>query len=190
MSFDGSSVELLLESPVVVSFDPLGIDVIRDELGNLPPNARTDIALFLERVNSNFPLMGSYEVVDFKPGNYTLDPRDIKKFGDEDDGLDYEGLDEVGQEPPGHPFFSVDSGTAMIVGFSHLPRFVDLLTWESYDLALQDDKAFIRTVRELTNSLGGPFFALISGVDMPGMEFDGDGTYTLKAGALRPKDHS
>ena len=57
-----------------------------------------------------------------------------------------------------------------------------LLTWEQYDLGLQDDAVFVNIIA----ALGGPYFAVIHGGCAPGMEFDGDGTYTIPPGCVRP----
>ena len=166
--------------------DPLGLDMVRELMASLPIRGRQDLPILLQRANANFPALSCYQVGDFQPGMYSLDPRDIRKFGDEDDDFDYEGgTDEETESADlaeSFPFVSVDSGSLIFADFDHLGRLVDLLTWEKYDQALQGKEVF----EEIVNSLGGPYFTLIRGGCLPGMEFDGDGSYTIKAGAVRP----
>ena len=186
VSFDGSPVQFRVDSPLIALFDPLALDVIRD---SLPPDGHLDVGPLLERVTVNFPAMSCYTIEDFRPGFYTLDPRDIKKFGDDQDDLDYsEGEHDEGE--PGDkaaslPFAAVDSGALIVADVAHLSKLVTLLDWEQYDLGLQDDAVFVNIIE----ALGGPYFAVIHGGCMPGMEFDGDGTYTIPRGCIRPSRH-
>src|SRR6266542_1631830 len=112
VSFDGSPVEFRLDSPLLACFDPLSVDLIRD---SLPSDPSFDIGGFLERVNTNYPAMSCHKIPDFLPGVYTLDPRDIQKFGDEEQDFDYGDGDQVvsehGDKAESFPFASVDSGT-------------------------------------------------------------------------------
>ena len=78
MSFDGSPVNFRMDSPLLASFDPIALDLIRDLL---PADSHLDILSLLERVNVNHPAMSCYTIPDFRPGTYTLDPRHIQKFG-------------------------------------------------------------------------------------------------------------
>ncbi|MEX0611512.1 MAG: hypothetical protein WD229_05290 [Pirellulales bacterium] len=89
--------------------------------------------------------------------------------------MDKEGGDKS------YPFVSVDTAAIVFVDISHLADVLELLTWEQYDLGLQDDRVF----RRIADALGAPCFALILAAGPP-YEFDGDGTYTLKPGAVRP----
>ena len=118
----------------------------------------------------------------FGAGFYTLDPRDIKKFGDEDENLDYsEGEQEADDEAPDYLFVGVDSGTLIIADLAHLPKLVTLLTWEQYDRSLRDETVFPSIIERL----GGPYFAVILSDSRLGMQFDGDGTYTILAERVR-----
>ena len=183
VSFDGSPVQFRMNSPLLACFDPLALDMLHDLL---PAGTPFEVAGLLERVNVNHPAMACYTIPDFRPGLFTLDPHDIKKFGDEEEDLDYSKGDHAEGEPAGtalsFPFAAVDSGALIVADVDHLPRLVNLLTWEQYDLGLQDDAVFGKIVE----ALAGPYFAVISGGCMPGMEFDGDGTYTIPAGCVRP----
>jgi hypothetical protein len=172
-----------MDSPLLACFDPLALDMLGDLL---PAGTPFDVAGLLERVNVNHPAMGCFTIPDFRPGLFTLDPHDIKKFGDEEEDFDYSDGDQAEGEPTGKvssfPWAAVDSGALILADVGHLPRLVNLLTWEQYDLGLQDDAVFGKIVE----ALGGPYFAVINGGCMPGMEFDGDGTYTIPVGRVRP----
>jgi hypothetical protein len=183
VSFDGSPVQFRMDQPLLACFDPLALDMLRDLL---PAGAAIDIDGLLERASANCPAMACYTVPNFRPGLFTLDPHDIKKFGDEEQDFDYGEGDETEGEPagkaPSFPFAAVDSGALILADVSQLPKLVNLLTWEQYDLGLRDDAVFA----EIVEALGGPYFAVINGGVMPGMEFDGDGTYTIPVGCVRP----
>jgi hypothetical protein len=84
---------------------------------------------------------------------------------------------------PSYPFAAVDSGALIVADFGQLPKLVRLLTWEQYDLSLQAQGDAV--VGKIVEALGGPYFAVIQGGCMPGMEFDGDGTYTIPLGRLK-----
>lgn len=75
----------------------------------------------------------------------------------------------------------MDSGALIVADLAQLPKLVGLLSWEQYDLGCQNDAVFGKTVE----ALGGPYFAAIRGGCMSGMEFDGDGTYTIAVGSLK-----
>jgi hypothetical protein len=186
VSFDGSPVQFRLDSPYLLGMDPLGLEMVRELTASLPIGGSENLAILLQRANANFPALSCYQVGDFQPGMYWLDPRDIRKFGDEDDNFDYEGGEEAESDsanlPESFPFVSVDSGSLIFADFVHFARLVDLLTWEKYDLALQGKEVF----EEIIEALGGPYFTLIQSGCVPGMEFDGDGSYTIKAGTVRP----
>jgi hypothetical protein len=143
------------------------------------------VAELLQRANASHPALACFTIPGFRPGLYTLDPHDIKKFGDEEEEFDYVD-DDVEREPPGiassYPFAAVDSGALIVADVEQLPKLAGSLTREQYDLGLQDDAVFGKIVE----ALGGPYFAVIHGGRMPGMEFDGDGTYTIPMGCVRP----
>ena len=172
-----------MDSPLLACFDPLALDMIRD---SLPAGIPLEIGGLLERMNVNYPAMSCHTIPDFRPGMYTLDPRDIQKFGDEEQDFDYSDSEQAESEPtdkaPCFPFAAVDSGSLIVADVAHLAKLVNLLSWEQYNLGLQDDAAFVKIV----DAIGGPYFAVISSGCMPGMEFDGDGTYTIPAGCVRP----
>ena len=182
VSYDGSPVQFRMDSPVLALFDPLALDMLGELLR---PDSRFD-AEFLERANANHPAVACFTIPCFRPGLYTLDPRDIKKFGGEDDDFDY-GDAEVERVPaniaPAYLFAAVDSGALIIADVGHLPRLVRLLTWEQYDLSLQHKGDAV--LAKILQALGAPYFAIIHGGCMPGMEFEGDGTYTILVERLK-----
>jgi hypothetical protein len=180
VSLDGSPVQFRMDSALLACFDPLALDMLAELL---PPGAPMDVPRLLETANANQPdALACFTIPDFRPGLYSLDPRDIKKFGDEDDDFDYsEGEEEMGDEAPRYLFAGVDSGTLIFADFAHLPKLVTLLTWEQYDRSLGDDTVF----PDVIGRLGGPYFAVIVSDARLGMRFDGDGVYTVAAECLR-----
>jgi hypothetical protein len=179
VSFDGSPVQFRMDSPLVACFDPLALDMIGELL---PPGAPMNVPVFLERANANNASLACFTIPDFRAGLYTLDPRDIKKFGDEDEGLDYsEGEPETDDEAPDYLFAGVDSGTLIFADVAHLAKLATLLTWEQYDRSLGDDTI----LPGIVGRLGGPFFAVVVSDARLGMQFDGDGTYTVAPACLR-----
>ena len=186
VSFDGSTVQFHSDSPLLLWFDPGCLDWIRDLLASRPAEAPMDVGALLEQVNGHFPAMSCYQVTDFRPGEYSLDPRDIHKFGNEEDALNYDESQEdemeATEDASSFPFVGVDSGALILADSAHLSKLVDLLSWDEYNLAMKDDMLFGR----ISEILGRAYFAVILGSCMPGMEFDGDGTYTMRADAIRP----
>jgi hypothetical protein len=178
-SFDGSPVQFRMDSPLLACFDPLALDMLGDLL---PPGAPMDVPVFLERANANNASLACFTIPDFRPGLYTLDPHDIKKFGDEGEDLEYsEDELEADDEAPDYLFAGVDSGTLIFADVAHLPKLVALFTWEQYDRSLGDDTVFPGIIERL----GGPYFAVIVSDARLGMQFDGDGTYTVPADRVR-----
>jgi hypothetical protein len=179
VSHDGSPVQLRIDSPLLACFDPLALDMLGDMLR---PGVPFDIAELLERANANHPAVACLTIPDFRPGLYALDPRDIRKFGDKDDDFDYsEGEQEAGDKAPDYPWVAVDSGTLIFADVAHLVKLVPLLTWQQYDRSLGDDTILPGIVERL----GGLYFAVVVSDCRLGMEFDGDGTYSVSPGRLR-----
>lgn len=179
VSFDGSPVQFRMDSPLLACFDPLALDLLGELL---PTGAPMNVPLFLERANANNANLACFTIPDFRPGLFTLDPCDIKKFGDEEEVLDYgERESETDDEAPDYLFAGVDSGTLIFADVAHLPKLAKLLTWEQYDRSLGDDTILPAIVERL----GGPFFAVVVSDSRLGMQFDGDGTYTVAPASLR-----
>jgi hypothetical protein len=179
VSYDGSPVQIQMDSPLLACFDPLALDLLGDML---QPGIPFDIAKMLERANANHPAVACFTIPDFRPGLYQFDPCDIKKFGDEDDGVDYsEGEQEAADKPPDYLWVGVDSGTLIFCDVAHVAELVKLLRWEQYDRSLGDDSVLPAIVEQL----GGPRFAVVVSDSSLGMDFDGDGTYSVSPGRLR-----
>lgn len=187
VSFDGSPIRFRLDSPLIVFFDPSYIDVIRDELSEIPPERSGDIRTVLWRMNGSLSQLGCMAVTDFRPGMYRLDPRGIRKFGDEDDDLSFDeeakAEDDPTIDPAKYQFAGTDSAAFVFVDFACIREFVRVFEWEKWDRVLRGDDSIIP---QINDSLGGPHFAIVSGGTMNGMEFDGDGTYTIMPGAITP----
>jgi len=179
LSSDGSPVQFRMDSPVLACFDPLALDLLGELLS---PGAPMDVRELLERANANNASLACLTIPGFRPGVYTLDPRDIKKFGEEDKDYEYsEGEQVADDEAPDYLYFGVDSGTLIFADIAHLPELVALLPWEQYDRSLGDDTVFPGIIERL----GGPYFAVIVSDSRLGMRFDGDGTYTVPADCLQ-----
>jgi hypothetical protein len=185
VSFDGAPVQFRLDSPLLACFDPLALDMLHELL---PDESAFDVSGLLRRANANHPALACFSIPEFRPGLYALDPRDIRKFGDEDDNLVYVGdwepeskNEESGDQEAAYLFAAVDSGALVFADLAKLPMLIRVLTWEQYDLGLQDEAVFA----DLVAKLDGPYFAVILGGCMPGMEFDGDGTYTISVDRVK-----
>jgi hypothetical protein len=184
ISLDGTAVQFQMDSPLLVFFDPILLDGLRDLL---PPGKPVDVARVLEHTNADCPAMARHTIPSFRCGRFTLDPRDIKKFGDEDEDLDYGEETPMLAEPDiealSFPWAGVDSGALLIVDAAHLAALVNLLSWHQYNSGLEDQTIFGR----IADALGGAYFAVVLGACVPDMEFDGDGTYTIPVGSVRPQ---
>jgi hypothetical protein len=186
-SFDGSPFRIRMDSPQLVCFDPLALDLLREL--SLSGSVQDEREL-LQRANTVCPAVACFTIPHFRPGLYQLDPREIRKFGGDDDAFDYEDEEatEAGDVDPGsatvesaYPFVGVDSGRLIVADMKRLPEIVRQLTWEQYDLALRDEAVFDR----IAEAVGALCFAVIKGGGSAEMEFDGDGTYTIAVGSLR-----
>jgi hypothetical protein len=178
-SYDGSPVQFRMDSPLLACFDPAALDMLGDMLRPGTPFGIDDL---LERANANYPAVACFRIPDFRPGLYRVDPRDIKKFGDEDDGFDYSGGKQgASDKAPDYLWVAVDSGTLIFADFAHLPKLVTLLTWEQYDRSLGDDTV----LPAIAERLGGPHFAVVLSDSRLGMQFDGGGIYTIAAGSVK-----
>ena len=97
VSYDGSPVQFRVDLPLLACFDPLALDMLGELL---PAGIPVDVPALLERANANHPALACLTIPDFRAGLFTLDPHDIKKFGDEDDEFNY-GDEEVKRVPGG-----------------------------------------------------------------------------------------
>jgi hypothetical protein len=186
ISFDGSPVQFRLESPLVVCFDPCCAEFVLEEMSAMTPDSRANIRTVLWRMNGSFSVMSCFLIADFHPGLFTLDPCDIRKFGDDDEDFSYDELekeeDDPTIDPTSYQFAGTDSATLILVDFARLFDFVSLFRWENYDLSCRGDNSVFANIN---GGLGTPCFALVSAGGLPDMECDGDGTFTINAGAIR-----
>ena len=152
VSLDGIAVQFRMDSPLLVFFDPMLLDGLRDLL---PPETPVEVAGVLERANAGFPAMACYTIPNFRPGVFTLDPRDIRRFGSDDEDLDYgeeaQTHAELDNEALSFPWAAVDSGALVLVDATHLADLVNVLSWEQYNLGLDDQTIFGR----IADVLGG-----------------------------------
>jgi hypothetical protein len=84
ISFGGSAVMLRLESPLVVYFDPLALGLIAERFTHLSGSIQGSIDELVASVNDDGADIAYQEVAAFRPGFYTLDPRDIAKLNELD----------------------------------------------------------------------------------------------------------
>ena len=158
VSLDGIAVQFQMDSPLLVFFDPMLLDGLRDLL---PPGIPVDVAGVLDRANADFPAMACHTIPNFRVGVFTLDPCDIRKFGYEDEDLDYGEESQTHAEPDNaalsFPWAAVDSGALVLVDATHLADLVHLVSWEQYNLGLDDQTIFGR----IADVLGGDYFAVV-----------------------------
>ena len=98
VSYDGSPVQFRMDSPLLACFDPLALDMLGELLR---VGASMDVPALLERANAHHPAVACFTIPDFQPGLYTLDPHDIKKFGDEEEDFDYNEPGRDQERTPG-----------------------------------------------------------------------------------------
>jgi hypothetical protein len=182
---DGSPVQFRADSPDFLLFDPITLDFLRERLAGLTPLSHDDLRNFLVELCKEMGDIGHYQIENFSPGHYQLDLRDIRKFGSEEEDMSDEEWEEWQSEenseegPPDIRYVGVDSAAIFIADISHLKQLIQVLTPEEYDRALAEDSVFA----EINQSIGGPYYALAT--PGPGIEFDGDGTYTIRKGAIQ-----
>jgi hypothetical protein len=156
-------IELQMSSPFLISIDPLVLDGISAELQRLSPS---EVAATPELIRAlHGPMkVGIHRIEDFVRGKYRIANDDLEPISSDQEDV---------------RAFDIDSGTLILVDLAHLASLAKILTWESYDDALQsdDDSCWLSFVDEL----GGPFFGVLSGdISTP---FQGDGTYRIRSGA-------
>jgi len=169
ISFGGSEVEFLTDSPYVVLLCASVLDCLADELGPLCARRCPDLKGVLgEFINTAaYGQIGLYEIPTFIPGRYRLDVSFVQK---------------VTSRPPGS--FIVDGGALLVADASKISLLARRLDWDICNelLARPPDDSSVQ--REVVESMGGAYFAIVTADADLGLEFDGDGRYVLRPGAL------
>ena len=170
ISFGGGDVEFVTDSPYVLLLCPSVLDSLADSLGPLCARRCPDLRGVLgEFINiAAYGLIGMCEIPEFLPGRYRLDVSFVEK---------------VASRPPGS--FLVESEALLAVDASKislLSRRLDWATCGQLVSAAPDDNSLQRQVIE---SMGGAYFALVTADADLGLEFDGPGRYGLRPGAFR-----
>ena len=177
ISFGGEPVEFLTDSPHLIVFDPLALDILGEYSQEHPPESSGVLPVWAQRVHKNC-LAGLYEIANFRPGRYRFDLRNMQVCNDVDDS-----------HPEALKLFSTDSGAFIIAGCFHLQALTACFNWEKYDLALRTPVGDYSGFLAVNEAIGGPYYALI---ECPGIGsgtvFEGDGTYRLSEGAIQRVD--
>jgi hypothetical protein len=82
VSFGGSPVCMQIDSPFLLCFDPLALDLLGPIISQ---NEACNLIELLDLANQNISSVACLTIPSFRPGWYQLDPRHIKKFGSDDD---------------------------------------------------------------------------------------------------------
>jgi hypothetical protein len=64
VSYDGSPVQLRMDSPLLACFDRLALDMLGDLLRS---GTAFDVAELLARANANHPAVACFTIPDFRP---------------------------------------------------------------------------------------------------------------------------
>ncbi|MBT3199751.1 MAG: hypothetical protein HN350_07525 [Phycisphaerales bacterium] len=170
VSFGGDEAEFITDSPYVVLLSPPVLDSLADELGPLCARRCPDLKWVLgDFINRRaYGQIAMYEIPDFIPGRYRLDISQVRK---------------VASRPPGS--FLVDGPAMLAVDASKISLISRRLDWDTCQalLASRPDDSSID--REVVESMGGPFFAIVTADAELGLEFDGPGQYIMTPEALR-----
>jgi hypothetical protein len=169
ISFGGSEVEFVTDSPYVVLLSPSVLDSLADELGPLCARRCPDLSGTLgEFINTAaYGQIGICEIPAFFPGRYRLDVSFVQK---------------AASRPPGS--FIVDGGALLVSDASKISLLARRLDWDTCNELLASPPDDSSVQREVVESMGGAYFAIVTADADLGLEFDGDGRYILRPGAL------
>lgn len=170
ISFGGSEVEFVTDSPYVALLSASVLDSLADELGPLCARRRTDLtdALY-DFINTvAYGQIGICEIPAFIPGRYRLDVSFMRK---------------VASRPPGS--FIIEGGALLATDASKISLLARRLDWDTYNELLAGPIEDSSVEQEVVESMGGPYFAIVTADADLGLEFDGDGRYVLRPGAMR-----
>ena len=173
ISFGGGEVEFITDSPYVVLLSASVLDTLADELGPLRarrcPDLKGVLGAFIN--TAAYGLIGMYEIPAFVRGRYRLDVSFVQK---------------TASRPPGS--FSADGGVLLAVDASKISLLARRLDWDTYNELLASPPDDSSVQREVIESMGGAYFAIVTADADLGLEFDGPGRYVLRTGALRYVD--
>ena len=169
VSLGGGEVEFVTDSPYVVLLSASVLDSLADELGPLCARRCPDLKGTLDEFinTAAYGQIGIYEIPAFLPGRYRLDVSFVQK---------------VASRPPGS--FIVDSGALLVADASKISLLARRLDWDTYNELLASPPDDSSVEREVVESMGGAYFAIVTADADLGLEFDGDGRYILRPGAL------
>lgn len=162
ISYDQSPVEVDLESRFLIVADPLALEGLRSIA--LPPKenlTRSVLSSSLSTLRNGFRVY-VHEIPRFSPGTYRIA---------------FEDIVTTDEEVPGSSA-SVDSGSLVFFDYAKHEAVLTHLTWESFDLALQD--ATTKRFEEITRKVGARCFGIMVGNANTRGDFGGDGSYALK----------
>ncbi len=170
ISFGGCSVEFVTASPYVLLLCPAVLDSLADKLGPLRARRCPDLEGVLGRfINTEaYGRIAMCEISDFLPGRYELD---------------ISFLEKVASRPP--KSFLVEQDALLAVDASKISLLSRRLDWDTCTRLLSarpDDNSLLREVSE---SMDGPCFAIVTADADLGLEFDGPGRYVLRSGAIQ-----
>jgi len=145
------------------------LDSLADELGPLCARRCPDLKGVLgEFINTAaYGQIGMCEIPAFLPGRYRLDVSFVQK---------------AASRPPGA--FMVDGGALIVSDASKISLLARRLDWDTYNELLASPPDDSSVELEVIESMGGPYFAIVTADADLGLEFDGDGRYVLRPGAL------
>lgn len=166
IAWDASPVTFELRSRYVAVFDPLMLDVFRDEEVSRDADAEI-LAAAAQRLAAREPAFACIPIIPFTPGPHAFDPDQLQPL----DGSSPDGVDAV----------AVDSGSLIIADVAALPRMAGLMDWDVYEQLLGPNSE--QVIERLMEQLGGPVFALVHG-DAE-RRFAGDGTYRVPAACVQ-----
>ncbi|MDP6635897.1 MAG: hypothetical protein QGG42_13435 [Phycisphaerae bacterium] len=169
ISFGGGEVEFVTDSPYVVLLSPSELDILADDLGPLCARRCPDLKGVLgEFINTAaYGRVGMYEIPAFIPGRYRLDVSCVRK---------------VTSSPPGS--FLIDNGTLLVSDASKISLLARRLDWDTCNELLAGPPDDSSIEREVIESMGGPYFGIVTADPALGLEFDGPGRYVLQTGAM------
>jgi hypothetical protein len=169
ISFGGSEVEFVTDSPYVILLSASVLDLLADQLGPLCARRCPDLRGVLgEFINTAaYGQIGMYEIPAFIPGRYRLDISFVRK---------------AASALPGS--FTADGGSLLVSDASKISLLSRRLDWDTCNELLTGPIDDSSLQQEVIESMGGAYFAIVTADADLGLEFDGDGRYVLRPGAL------